>query len=72
MCQFIKDIFPPGVINVVSGFGKTAGAAIASHMKIEKCAFTGSTVSSSLALSRRLRSSQIICAVPLRPLDGRL
>ncbi|KAF3914087.1 Omega-crystallin [Arthrobotrys entomopaga] len=36
--------FPPGVVNVISGFGKTAGAAIASHMDIDKVAFTGSTL----------------------------
>jgi aldehyde dehydrogenase (NAD+) len=36
--------FPPGVINIISGFGKTAGAAITSHMDIDKVAFTGSTV----------------------------
>ena len=36
--------FPPGVINVLSGFGKTAGAALASHMDVDKVAFTGSTV----------------------------
>ncbi|KAG9298799.1 hypothetical protein G9A89_015820 [Geosiphon pyriformis] len=36
--------FPPGVVNVVPGFGKIAGAAIASHMKIPKVAFTGSTL----------------------------
>jgi len=34
---------PPGVVNVVPGFGKTAGAAIASHMQIDKVTFTGST-----------------------------
>ncbi|KAF2239905.1 aldehyde dehydrogenase [Viridothelium virens] len=43
--QLVKEAgFPPGVINVISGFGKTAGAAIASHMNIDKVAFTGSTV----------------------------
>ena len=36
--------FPPGVVNILSGFGKTAGAAIASHMSVDKVAFTGSTV----------------------------
>ncbi|KAL6816892.1 aldehyde dehydrogenase domain-containing protein [Trichoderma camerunense] len=36
--------FPPGVFNLISGFGKTAGAAISSHMGIDKVAFTGSTV----------------------------
>jgi acyl-CoA reductase-like NAD-dependent aldehyde dehydrogenase len=35
--------FPPGVINVVNGFGETAGVALASHMEIDKVAFTGST-----------------------------
>jgi len=35
--------FPPGVINILSGYGPTAGAAIASHMGIRKVAFTGST-----------------------------
>ncbi|PLB46314.1 aldehyde dehydrogenase [Aspergillus steynii IBT 23096] len=36
--------FPPGVINVISGFGRVAGAAISSHMDIDKVAFTGSTL----------------------------
>ncbi|KAJ8391604.1 hypothetical protein AAFF_G00087450 [Aldrovandia affinis] len=35
--------FPPGVVNILPGFGPTAGAAIASHMGIDKVAFTGST-----------------------------
>lgn len=35
--------FPAGVINVITGFGPTAGAAIASHPDIRKVAFTGST-----------------------------
>lgn len=36
--------FPPGVLNVISGFGKTAGAALSSHMDVDKIAFTGSTL----------------------------
>ncbi|KAG5672905.1 hypothetical protein PVAND_002993 [Polypedilum vanderplanki] len=35
--------FPDGVINVITGYGPTAGAAIASHSDIRKVAFTGST-----------------------------
>ncbi len=35
--------FPPGVVNIVTGFGETAGAAIAAHPDIDKVAFTGST-----------------------------
>ncbi|KAF3936123.1 Omega-crystallin [Dactylella cylindrospora] len=43
--QLCKEAgFPPGVVNVISGFGKTAGAAISSHMDIDKVAFTGSTL----------------------------
>jgi aldehyde dehydrogenase (NAD+) len=36
--------FPPGVVNVVPGFGATAGSALASHMGVDKIAFTGSDV----------------------------
>ncbi|KAH7219926.1 aldehyde dehydrogenase domain-containing protein [Fusarium oxysporum] len=35
--------FPPGVINIVNGFGSKAGAALAAHMDVDKIAFTGST-----------------------------
>uniref|UniRef100_A0A6Q2ZB55 Aldehyde dehydrogenase 1 family member A1 n=1 Tax=Esox lucius TaxID=8010 RepID=A0A6Q2ZB55_ESOLU len=35
--------FPPGVVNVLPGYGPTAGSAIAHHMDIDKIAFTGST-----------------------------
>jgi len=33
---------PPGVVNIVNGFGETAGAAIVSHPGVDKIAFTGS------------------------------
>lgn len=43
--QLVKEAgFPPGVLNIVSGFGKIAGAAISSHMDVDKVAFTGSTI----------------------------
>jgi aldehyde dehydrogenase (NAD+) len=35
--------FPPGVINILTGFGPTAGGALARHMDVDKVAFTGST-----------------------------
>jgi acyl-CoA reductase-like NAD-dependent aldehyde dehydrogenase len=35
--------FPDGVINIVPGYGETAGAALAAHPGIDKIAFTGST-----------------------------
>src|SRR5271154_1179609 len=34
---------PEGVVNIITGFGETAGAAIAAHPDIDKVAFTGST-----------------------------
>ena len=34
--------FPPGVINVVPGYGPTAGAALSQHPDVDKVAFTGS------------------------------
>jgi phenylacetaldehyde dehydrogenase len=34
---------PDGVVNVVSGYGETAGAALVSHEEVDKIAFTGST-----------------------------
>lgn len=44
IAELIKDIFPPGVVNIITGYGRITGAAIASHMEIEKVAFTGSTL----------------------------
>ena len=35
--------FPEGVVNIVPGFGETAGAALAAHLDVDKIAFTGST-----------------------------
>lgn len=35
--------FPDGVINIVTGYGETAGAALAAHSDVDKVAFTGST-----------------------------
>ncbi|HET6307077.1 MAG TPA: aldehyde dehydrogenase family protein [Rhodopila sp.] len=34
---------PPGVVNILTGFGETAGAALAAHPDVDKVAFTGST-----------------------------
>ncbi|XP_074060754.1 aldehyde dehydrogenase 1A1-like [Macrotis lagotis] len=44
VASLIKEAgFPPGVVNIVPGYGPTAGAAISSHMDVDKVAFTGST-----------------------------
>lgn len=36
--------FPDGVVNIVTGYGQTVGAALASHPDVDKIAFTGSTI----------------------------
>ncbi|KAK4702298.1 hypothetical protein P7C70_g3931, partial [Phenoliferia sp. Uapishka_3] len=41
--HLVAKVFPPGVVNVITGYGHITGAAISSHMKISKVAFTGST-----------------------------
>src|SRR5262249_49317566 len=40
--SFEEAGLPPGVVNVVTGTGETAGAAIVSHAGVDKIAFTGS------------------------------
>lgn len=42
--SLIKEAgFPAGVVNILPGYGPTAGAAITNHPDIDKVAFTGST-----------------------------
>jgi len=44
LAELIEEAgFPPGVVNIVPGFGETAGDAIVKHPLIDKIAFTGST-----------------------------
>src|SRR6195256_5326975 len=44
LAQLIAEAgIPEGVVNVVTGFGETAGAALAAHDDVDKVAFTGST-----------------------------
>jgi aldehyde dehydrogenase (NAD+) len=44
LAELVKEAgFPDGVVNVLPGYGPTAGAAIASHEDVDKVAFTGST-----------------------------
>ncbi len=40
---FVQAGFPAGVLNVITGLGSEAGNALASHMDVDKIAFTGST-----------------------------
>jgi (Z)-2-((N-methylformamido)methylene)-5-hydroxybutyrolactone dehydrogenase len=49
---FAEAGFPPGVINVVTGFGAEAGAALVDHPDVAKITFTGSTATGSHIASR--------------------
>jgi aldehyde dehydrogenase (NAD+) len=49
--------FPAGVVNIVPGYGPTAGAAIARHMDIDKVAFTGSTEVGHLIMEASAKSN---------------
>lgn len=50
LMEKIADVFPPGVINVVHGFGPEAGKPLASHSGIDKVAFTGETTTGQLIM----------------------
>jgi acyl-CoA reductase-like NAD-dependent aldehyde dehydrogenase len=41
---FLDCDLPPGIFNLVTGFGETAGAALARHPGVDKISFTGSTI----------------------------
>jgi len=41
--ELVGDLLPPGVLNIVQGFGREAGEALATNKRIAKIAFTGST-----------------------------
>jgi len=43
MADLIADLLPPGVLNIVNGFGREAGMPLATSQRIAKIAFTGST-----------------------------
>jgi acyl-CoA reductase-like NAD-dependent aldehyde dehydrogenase len=43
LMELIGDLLPKGVLNVVQGYGREAGEALASSKRIAKIAFTGST-----------------------------
>ncbi len=50
MMELIQDLLPPGVVNVVNGFGLEAGKPLASSGRIAKIAFTGETTTGRLIM----------------------
>lgn len=57
--------FPPGVINILPGFGPTAGQALARHMDVDKVAFTGSTEVGHLIMKYAAESNLKRCTLEL-------
>jgi aldehyde dehydrogenase (NAD+) len=49
--------FPDGVVNVVPGYGPTAGAALAAHMDVDKVAFTGETSTGQTVMTAAAQSN---------------
>lgn len=50
LMEKIANVFPPGVINIVHGFGPEAGKPLASSPKVDKVAFTGETTTGQLIM----------------------
>jgi len=50
LMELIADILPPGVLNVVNGFGLEAGKPLASSPRVQKVAFTGETTTGRLIM----------------------
>lgn len=50
LMEKIADVFPPGVINIIHGFGPEAGKPLASSPRVDKVAFTGETTTGQLIM----------------------
>jgi aldehyde dehydrogenase len=50
LMEFIQDLLPPGVVNIVNGFGLEAGKPLASNPRVAKVAFTGETTTGRLIM----------------------
>ncbi|ALE79432.1 aldehyde dehydrogenase [Pseudonocardia sp. TMWB2A] len=50
LLELVADLLPPGVLNVVNGFGVEAGKPLASNKRIRKIAFTGETTTGRLIM----------------------
>ena len=58
VAQLAQEVgFPDGVINVVPGYGPTAGAALSGHMDVDKIAFTGETSTGKIVMTAAAQSN---------------
>jgi len=56
MMDLIKDLLPPGVLNVVNGFGEEAGAALSESNRVAKLGFTGETNTGKLIMGNAAKN----------------
>lgn len=56
--SLVADLLPPGVVNVVNGFGVEAGKPLASSARVAKVAFTGETTTGRIDHAVRVREHQ--------------
>jgi len=61
----IEAGFPAGVVNLLSGYGPTAGEAISRHMDVDKVAFTGSSAVGHLVMKAAAESNLKRCSLEL-------
>ncbi len=56
--QLVQEAgFPPGVINVLTGYGESVGAALSAHMDVDAISFTGSTATGKLVAQAAVASN---------------
>ena len=56
LMEMIADLLPPGVVNILNGYGEEIGQALASSNRIAKIAFTGSTAVGHLILANAAKT----------------
>lgn len=61
--ELARDVFPPGVLNIVTGLGREVGEALVNHPKVRRIAFTGS-VATGLAIQASA-ASRVVKTVTL-------
>jgi aldehyde dehydrogenase (NAD+) len=58
VAQLAQEVgFPDGVLNVVPGYGPTAGAALSGHLDVDKIAFTGETTTGKIVMTAAAQSN---------------
>ncbi|PFH45469.1 hypothetical protein AMATHDRAFT_9185 [Amanita thiersii Skay4041] len=66
MAQLVQEAgFPPGVVNIINGYGNTVGQSISEHQGIAKVAFTGSTLTGRKILKAAAESNLKVVTLEL-------